>query len=93
MLSMPGKFKVTLSQAYTKNNYFFGQQTKKIYKTFHNVKCASSYVICLMECILCNKQYVSKAETSFNIRLNNHRKDVKKNQRNNGLQPFSTGKP
>ena len=31
-----------------------------------------------MECILCNKQYVGKAERSFNIRLNNHRKDVKK---------------
>ena len=31
-----------------------------------------------MECILCNKQYVGKAETSFNIRLNSHRKDVKK---------------
>ena len=31
-----------------------------------------------MECILCNKQYVGKPETSFNIRLNNHRKDVKK---------------
>ena len=31
-----------------------------------------------MECILCDKQYVGKAETSFNIRLNNHRKDVKK---------------
>ena len=31
-----------------------------------------------MECILCNKQYLGKAETSFNIRVNNHRKDVKK---------------
>ena len=31
-----------------------------------------------MECILCNEQYVGKAETSFNIRLSNHRKDVKK---------------
>ena len=31
-----------------------------------------------MECILCNKQYVGKTETSFNIRLNNHGKDVKK---------------
>ena len=31
-----------------------------------------------MECILCNKQYVRKAETKFNKRLNNHRKDVKK---------------
>ena len=31
----------------------------------------------LMECTLCNKQYVGKAETAFNIRLNNHRKDSK----------------
>ena len=31
-----------------------------------------------MGCILCNKQYVGKAETSFDIRLNNHQKDVEK---------------
>ena len=31
-----------------------------------------------MEYILCNKQFVWKAETSFNIRLNDHQKDVKK---------------
>ena len=54
------------------------QQTKEICKLFHNVNRVSSYVIYLMECILCGKQYVGKAETSFNIRLNNHRKDVKK---------------
>ena len=30
-----------------------------------------------MECTLYNKQYVVKAETAFNIRLNNHRKDTK----------------
>ena len=29
-----------------------------------------------MECTLCKIQYVGKAETPFNIRLNNHRKDV-----------------
>ena len=29
-----------------------------------------------MECTLCKVQYVGKAETGFNIRLNNHRKDV-----------------
>ena len=27
---------------------------------------------------MCNIQYVRKSETSFNIRLNNHRKDIKK---------------
>ena len=31
-----------------------------------------------MKCFLCYKQYVGKAETNFNVRLNNHRKDVKK---------------
>ena len=30
-----------------------------------------------MKCTLCNKQYVGKAETTFNIRLNKHRKDTK----------------
>ena len=29
-----------------------------------------------MECSLCQIQYVGKAETPFNIRLNNHRKDA-----------------
>ena len=30
-----------------------------------------------MECTLCKKQHVQKAEIAFNIRLNNHRNDVK----------------
>ena len=30
-----------------------------------------------MECTLCNKQYVGKAEIYFYTRWNNHRKDVK----------------
>ena len=30
-----------------------------------------------MDCTLCNKKYVGKAETAFNIRLNNHKKDNK----------------
>ena len=29
-----------------------------------------------MECALCKDQYVGKAETTFNIKLNNHRKYV-----------------
>ena len=29
-----------------------------------------------MECTISNLQYVGKNETPFNIRLNNHRKDV-----------------
>ena len=30
-----------------------------------------------MECIICNLQNVCKNETPLNIRLNNHRKDIK----------------
>ena len=56
---------------------FIGQQTKKKLKIYHKVNCRSECVIYLMECPLCNKQYVGKAETAFNIRLNNHRKDTK----------------
>ena len=29
-----------------------------------------------MQCALCKVQYVGKTETAFNVRLNNHRKDV-----------------
>ena len=29
-----------------------------------------------MKCVLCKVQYVGKAETAFNIRLNNYRKNV-----------------
>ena len=42
--------------------------TYQVYK----VNCKSEYTICLMEGMLYNKQYVGKAETTFNIRLNNH---------------------
>ena len=30
-----------------------------------------------MEYTQCNKQYLGKADSTFNIRLNNHRKDIK----------------
>ena len=55
---------------------FISQQTNKN-KIYQKVNCKSEYVIYLMDCTLCNKQYVGKAETAFNIRLNNHRKDTK----------------
>ena len=56
---------------------FKSRRTNKSYTIFHEVNCSSTYVICPMECTLCKKQYVRKSETSFNIRLNNHHKDVK----------------
>ena len=45
---------------------------------YHTITCKSQWVIYLLECILCNLQYVGKSETSFNITLNNYQKDVRK---------------
>ena len=47
------------------------------FKIYHRVNCKISFVIYLLECYICNIQYVGKSETPFNISLNNHRKDVK----------------
>ena len=51
---------------------FMSQQTKK---TFHIFQLAKVDVIYLMEFILWKIQYVGKS-TPFNLRLDNHRKDV-----------------
>ena len=54
---------------------FKSYQAKTTFKIFHKLNCKSSFVIYSMECTLCKKLYVGKAETPFNIGLNNHRKD------------------
>ena len=56
---------------------FKSNQTNKTFKIQHRVNCKSSFVIYLLECYICNIQYVGKSETPFNIRLSNNRKDVK----------------
>ena len=61
----------------TTTSIFKNQQTQKTYMVFHEIDSSSVYVIYLMEYTLCKKQYVRKVETVFNIRLNNHRNDVK----------------
>ena len=59
-------------------NTFTSQHTKRTFKISFNLTCKSEYVIYLLECILCKMQYVAKAETEFNLRLSNHRKDKTK---------------
>ena len=55
---------------------FRSNQTNRLSQIYHNLNCKSKYVIYLLECIKYKIQYVGKAETEFNIRLNNHRNDV-----------------
>ena len=69
--------------AFVVSNFFQQQHskvikpTKRLKSTYQRVNCKSSFVIYLLECYICNIQYVGKSETPFNIRLYNHRKDVK----------------
>ena len=56
---------------------FKSNQTNRVFKIFHNINCKSTFLIYLLECNICNTQYVGKSEATFNIRFNNHRKDVK----------------
>ena len=55
---------------------FSSQITKETHDIRHNLDCKSSKVIYLLDCQKFGAQYVGKSETPFNIRLNNHRKDV-----------------
>ena len=55
---------------------FRSSQTDRIFHIYHKLNFKNKYVIYLLECTKCKIQYVGKAETEFNIRLNNHRKDV-----------------
>ena len=64
-------------QQVLKTTTFTSTQTRETFTIFHLVTCHSNYVIYSLECNLCKIQYVEKPET-FNIRLNNHSKDIKK---------------
>ena len=57
--------------------HFKSNQTNRTFRIFQKTTCKSNFIIYLLECELCKIQYVGNAETAFNIRLNNNRKDVK----------------
>ena len=59
-------------------NTFKSTVTHKTLKIYNKLNCKNRNLIYLIECELCNKQYTCKSETTFNLRLNNHQKDVNK---------------
>ena len=61
-----------------KTNVFNSYKTGKTYKIFHQLTCKSQAIIYLLQSSICFIQYVGKSGTTFNLRLNNHRKDSKK---------------
>ena len=54
-------------------NAFRSNQTNRVFNIYHTLTYKSQWIIYLLECILYN---VGKSETSFNIRLKNHRKGM-----------------
>ena len=64
-------------QQVLKTTSFTSTQTKETFTIFRQVTYHNNYVIYSLECIMCKIQYNGKSETSFNIRLNNRRKDIK----------------
>ena len=53
------------------------QPNKKCFQHIPYITCTSQCIIYLLECIPCNLQHIGKSETSFSIRLNNRRKDMR----------------
>ena len=49
-----------------------------IFTIFHQFNCKSNFVIYILEYKKCYIKYVGTAETDFNLKLNNHCKDVYK---------------
>ena len=67
-------------------------RTEETFKIFHPFDYKCSYLIYLQQCPICQLKYVGKSETSFNIRLNNLRKDSKNKNLSKGweIYPNST---
>ena len=64
-------------QQVLKTNTFTSYRTDATFQFFHQLNCKAWYLIYLLQCWICQLQYVGKTGTSFNIRLNNLRKDCK----------------
>ena len=63
-----------------KTSTFTGtRRDDKVFDIFHTVNCKST-LIHIIECRICRLQYIGKSETAFNLRLNNHRNHIKREE-------------
>ena len=70
------KAKCTWDKNMTNTSTFKSTRTSKEFKILHHLNCQSPWVIYLVHCTNCNKQYIGKSKTGLNIRLNNHRSHI-----------------
>ena len=62
--------------------------TQKTYHIFQDFNCKWKLLIYLLECRICRIKYVGKSDTEFNIRLNNHCKNVNRQNTSQANQHF-----
>ena len=58
------------------NKYFSSSKTNKSYPIRHSFSCCSRYVIYLITCSKCRKQYVGYTSQQLRVRINHHRSNV-----------------
>ena len=63
-----GKPKCSWCKEINKTTTFTSSNNNKIFKIFYSVNCQSSWLIYIIECNICNLQYIGKSETAFNLR-------------------------
>ena len=73
-----GKPRCNWCKGINKTTMFTSSNNNKTFKIFHSVYYQSSWVIYIIECNICNLQYIGKSETAFNACLSNHRNHIKK---------------
>ena len=73
-----GKPRCNWCKGINKTTTFTSSNNNKTFKIFHSVYYQSSWVIYIIECNICNLQYIGKSETAFNACLSNHRNHIKK---------------
>ena len=57
--------------------WFKSTVTGRTYKIRKHLDCNSMWVVYLVTCVKCHKNYVGKSETTFKIRHSNHKREIK----------------
>ena len=60
-------------------------QNSKTHNIKQSVTCKSNNVCYLIDCSKCKQQYVGEAELEFHCRMNNHKSDIRLENKSNGM--------
>ena len=69
--------KCSLHQHITETNTFTSTTTNRTFHITDYIDCKSDWIIYLITCTSCQKQYIGKTETTLYTRLNNTRSEIR----------------